>query len=72
MCARIAAPDTLPEIFRGYVGDRTSPERLKETDVVRVGDNDEIVIRGTTDVKIGPIEYQSLWKNQSGYLRTAE
>lgn len=38
---------------------------------MRVGDN-AIVIRGTTDVKLGHIEYQSLWKNEKGYLRPAE
>ena len=71
MCAGIAAPDTLPEIIRGYLGDQSSPERLRSDDIVRVGD-DFIVIRGTTDVKLGPIEYQSLWKSAQGYLRPAE
>ena len=71
MCAGIAAPNTLPEIIRGYLGDRNSPERLRPNDVVRVGE-DAIVIRGTTDVKLGPIEYQSLWKKEQGYLRPAE
>lgn len=83
MCAGIAAPHTLPEIIRGYLGDKSSPERLRPNDVVRVcdgqqdGDDEKdddamIVIRGTTDVKLGPIEYQSLWKNERGYLRPAE
>ena len=71
MCAGVSAPDTLPEILRGYFGDRTAPERLGNDDVVTVGDND-IVIRGTTDVKLGPIEYQSLWKDAQGYQRPAE
>eukprot|EP00977_Amphora_coffeiformis_P008541 scaffold1933_cov165-Amphora_coffeaeformis.AAC.9 len=75
MCAGIAAPRTLPEIIRGYVGDRNSPERLRPDDVVRVGKQGEdptIVIRGTTEVKLGPIEYQSLWKKEQGYLRPVE
>ena len=69
MCAGIAAPGTLQEIFRGYVGDKTAPERLLPQEVVRAG---PIVIKGVVDVKIGPIEYQSLWKNEEGYLRPAE
>ena len=71
MCAGIAAPKTLPEIIRGYLGDKSAPERLGADDVVTVGYN-AIVIKGTTDVKLGPIEYQSLWRNQKGYLRPAE
>lgn len=71
MCAGIAAPDTLPEIIRGYIGDRSAPERLADSEVVIVGD-DLIVIQGTTDVKLGPIRYQSLWKNEKGYQRPAE
>jgi hypothetical protein len=71
MCAGIAAPNTLPEILRGYIGDRSAPERLAEDEVVKVGD-DLIVIRGTTHVKLGPIQYQSLWKNEKGYQRPAE
>ncbi|GAX24724.1 hypothetical protein FisN_4Hu282 [Fistulifera solaris] len=71
MCAGIAAPNTLPEILRGYIGDRSAPERLAEDEVVTMGD-DMIVIRGTTDVKLGPIQYQSLWKNEKGYQRPAE
>ena len=61
----------MPQIIRGYLGDKSSPERLRPNDVVRVG-GDAIVIRGTTDVKLGPIEYQSLWENEQGYLRPAE
>jgi hypothetical protein len=69
MCAGISAPGTLQEILRGYFGDKTAPERLFPDQVVRAG---PIVIKGVKDVKIGPIEYQSLWKNEEGYLRPAE
>ena len=71
MCAGIAAPDTLPEILRGYIGDKSAPERIRPDDVVTVGDN-LIVVKGVSDVKLGPIEYQSLWKNETGYQRPAE
>jgi hypothetical protein len=37
MCAGIAAPGTLPEILRGYFGDRSAPERLKPDAVVKAG-----------------------------------
>jgi hypothetical protein len=69
MCAGVAAPGTLQEILRGYIGDRSAPERLRPNEKVAAG---PIVIRGVTDVKLGPIQYQSLWKNQKGYLRPAE
>jgi AhpC/TSA antioxidant enzyme len=69
MCAGIAAPGTLAEIFRGYVGDKTAPERLRPEEKVEAG---PIAITGVTDVKLGPIEYQSLWKDQQRYLRPAE
>lgn len=71
MCAGVAAPKTLPEILRGYLGDSSAPERLRRDEIVTVGD-DAIVIRGTTDVKLGPIKYQSLWKDAVGYQRPAE
>jgi len=71
MCAGIAAPDTLPEILRGYIGDKSAPERIRPEEVVTVGD-DLIAVKGITDVKLGPIEYQSLWKNEKGYQRPAE
>lgn len=71
MCAGIAAPDTLPEIIRGYIGDRSAPERLRADETVRVGD-DLIAVTGVTNVKLVPISYQSLWKNEQGYQRPAE
>lgn len=69
MCAGIAAPGTLQEILRGYLGDKSAPERLRDDDLVTAG---PISIQGVTDVKIGWIEYQSLWKNEKGYQRPAE
>ena len=83
MCAGICAPDTLPEILRGYFGDKDAPERLRADDIVTVpgiskGNKEEddnepfIKIKGITDVKLGPLEYQSLWKNEKGYQRPAE
>lgn len=74
MCAGIAAPDTLPEIFRGYVGDKKSPERIKSTEIVTVGETNDpfIKITGTTDVKLGPFNYQQAWKEESGYQRPLE
>lgn len=83
MCAGISAPDTLPEILRGYFGDKDAPERLRADDIVTVpatsengldenGNDPFIKIKGITDVKLGPIEYQSLWKNEKGYQRPAE
>jgi hypothetical protein len=69
MCAGIAAPGTIGEILRGYLGDKSAPEMLTSNDIVRVG---PLTIKGTTDVKIGPIEYQNLWKDEEGYLRPVE
>lgn len=69
MCAGIAAPGTLAEILRGYLGDRSAPERLRPGERIEAG---PIAITGVTDVKLGPIEYQSLWKDQEGFLRPAE
>jgi hypothetical protein len=69
MCAGIAAPGTLSEIMRGYLGDKSAPERLWPGEKVRAG---PITIKGTSDVTVGPIHYQSLWKNEQGYLRPAE
>ena len=70
MCAGIAAPGTLPEIFRGYVGDRTSPERLAPDAVVTAGF--VTIGPGVGPVKIGPLEYTNGWAEESGYLRPVE
>eukprot|EP00531_Pseudo-nitzschia_arenysensis_P002861 CAMPEP_0116129870 /NCGR_PEP_ID=MMETSP0329-20121206/8156_1 /TAXON_ID=697910 /ORGANISM="Pseudo-nitzschia arenysensis, Strain B593" /LENGTH=298 /DNA_ID=CAMNT_0003624169 /DNA_START=224 /DNA_END=1120 /DNA_ORIENTATION=+ len=80
MCAGIASPDTLPEIFRGYIGDKSSPERIKPDEIVTVGGSQAegetkdpfIAITGTTDVKLGPLNYQQAWKDESGYQRPLE
>ena len=37
MCAGIGAPGTLQEIFRGYVGDYSAPERFPADETVKVG-----------------------------------
>ncbi len=83
MCAGIASPDTLPEIFRGYIGDKNSPERIQQDEIVTVGgttgtqidrevEDPFIAITGTTDVKLGPFKYQQAWKDESGYQRPLE
>lgn len=76
MCAGIAAPDTLPEILRGYIGDKDAPERIRSDEVVTVGggkDEDPfIAITGVRNVKLGPFQYEQLWKDKSGYQRPVE
>ena len=70
MCAGISAEGTLQEIFRGYVGDKAAPERLRKDSVVRAG---PIKITGTRQVNIGPdIEYEQSWKDEEGYQRPVE
>eukprot|EP00967_Tisochrysis_lutea_P116673 scaffold188060_cov31-Tisochrysis_lutea.AAC.1 len=70
MCAGICAPGTLAEIFRGYVGDRSAPERLRPDDIVQAG---PITIGpGVGPVKIGSFAYENFWKNESGYQRPVE
>jgi hypothetical protein len=69
MCAGISAPGTLQEILRGYIGDKSAPERLRPEEKVVAG---PIAIKGVSDVKLGPIKYKSLWKDQRGFLRPAE
>ena len=73
----------MPEIFRGYVGDKNSPERIQQYETVSVPetscsqDGEEmkdpfIVDTGTTDVEIEPLKYQQAWKEDSGYQRLLE
>ena len=70
MCAGLGAPGTLQEIFRGYVGDRTSPERLASDAVVTAG---PITIGpGVGPVKMGPIKYAQWWADERGSLRPVE
>jgi len=71
MCAGIAAPDTLPEILRGYVGDRSAPERLRFDETIVAGDG-FVEITGVSDVVLGPIRYRSAWADEVGYQRPAE
>lgn len=35
MCAGIGSPGTLPEVFRGYLGDRNAPQLIKDEEVVQ-------------------------------------
>ena len=70
MCAGIGAPGTLQEIFRGYVGDRSAPERFGSDDVVTVGPIQ--VGPGVGPVKLGPISYSSWWGDEAGYQRPIE
>lgn len=82
MCAGIASPDTVSEIFRGYIGDKNSSERIQPYETVIVegttySQKEEaidpfIAITGTTDVKLGPFNYQQAWKDESGYQRPLE
>ena len=71
MCAGLASPGTLQEIFRGYVGDKDAPERLAADAQVRAG---PITITGTRRVTIGEglIDYENLWKDEQGYQRPVE
>ena len=70
MCAGIGAPGTLPEIARGYFGDKTAPERLRPTDVVTAGFVK--IGPGVGPVKLGPIEYENGWAADTGYQRPVE
>ena len=71
MCAGIGAPGTLPEIARGYFGDKSAPERLAPDAVVSVGDVIEIG-PGVGPVKLGPFHYENSWKDETGYQRPVE
>lgn len=71
MCAGIGAPGTLPEIARGYFGDKSAPERLAPDAVVSVGDVIEVG-PGVGPVKLGPFRYENSWKDESGYQRPVE
>jgi len=70
MCAGLGAPGTLAEILRGYVGDRTAPERLAPDGIVTAG-----FVRlgpGVGPVEIGPLRYDNAWKDERGYQRPVE
>ena len=70
MCAGIGAPGTLPEILRGYFGDRSAPERLRSDEVVKAGFVE--IGPGVGPVKLGPLRYEKSWKDESGYQRPVE
>ena len=69
-CAGIAAPGTLPEIARGYFGDRTAPERLRPDAVVTAGPVE--IGPGVGPVKLGPFRYTNGWAEEEGYQRPVE
>jgi hypothetical protein len=69
MCAGLGSRGTLKEILRGYIGDRAAPERLPPDSLVEVG---PISIMGTRRVKLGPVEYDQMWKDERGYQRPVE
>ena len=69
-CAGIAAPGTLPEIARGYFGDRAAPERLAPDAVVTAGP--VVIGPGVGPVKLGPLAYTNGWADEAGYQRPVE
>lgn len=70
MCAGLGAPGTLPEIFRGYFGDFSAPERFAPDDTVKAG---FITIGpGVGPVKLGPLSYSQWWEDERGYQRPVE
>lgn len=70
MCAGIGAPGTLPEILRGYFGDKNAPERFRDDDIVKAG---FITIGpGVGPTKIGPLSYQQWFADEKGYQRPVE
>lgn len=70
MCAGLGAPGTLPEILRGYFGDKKAPERFRDDDIVKAG---FITIGpGVGPTKIGPFAYQQWFSDEKGYQRPVE
>jgi len=71
MCAGIGAPGTLAEIFRGYIGDRSAPERLASDAVVTAGP--VVIGPGVGPVKLGALlSYTNWWADERGYQRPVE
>ena len=70
MCAGIGAPGTLPEILRGYLGDRTAPERFRDGDVVEAGF--VTIGPGVGPTRIGPFAYDQWFSDERGYQRPVE
>jgi len=56
MCAGIGAPGTLPEILRGYFGDRSAPERLAPDAIVKAAGFIEI------GPGVGPVKRGTAWE----------
>ena len=71
MCAGYGAPGTLPEILRGYLGDKDAPERLGRDVVVKVRDLIEIG-PGVGPVRLGGLSYTQWWGDETGYQRPVE
>ena len=70
MCAGLGAPGTLREILRGYLGDKSAPERFRSDDTVKAG---FITIGpGVGPVEIGPIKYEQWFSDEKGYQRPVE
>lgn len=70
MCAGVGAPGTLQEILRGYLGDRSAPERFASDAVVKAG---PIVIGpGVGPVELGALKYTQWWGDEAGYQRPIE
>lgn len=69
MCAGISAPGTLAEIARGYVGDRSAPERLAPDSKVVAG---PVQVEGTQRWRIGPVGADLWWAAEEGYQRPVE
>ena len=65
-----SAPGTLAEIFRGYVGDASAPERLRADETVVAGFVE--IGPGVGPVKLGPLEYRQWWEDERGYQRPVE
>lgn len=70
MCAGIGAPGTLPEILRGYFGDKNAPERFRDDDIVKAGFI--TVGPGVGPTKVGPFSYQQWFADEKGYQRPVE
>lgn len=70
MCAGIGAPGTLPEILRGYFGDKNAPERFGDDDVVEAGFL--TIGPGVGPTRIGPLSYRQWFADEKGYQRPVE
>ena len=67
LASRCAA---LPEIARGYFGDRSAPERLPHDTVVTAGPVK--IGPGVGPVKLGPLSYTQPWAEERGFQRPIE